>query len=97
MRKSNQEIEQLEKIRKENEHKMEQAEQLRKEALENRVTVAKKWSSKLDKAMQTREEMERTKEDKLKFELERDEQGHLRNLDNLEATSNKAKSHLEKV
>jgi len=78
----------------ETEAKMDIADQLRKEALENIQKIAKKISEKFDKAAKTLEEMEKEKENKLKQQLEKDEEVLAKGKEILQMKVEKAKAEL---
>lgn len=68
-RKSTQEKAQLERLQRELEQKSETADQLRRQAIETRVSVAKKESEKVEKALSKIETMEKDKESELQHKM----------------------------
>jgi hypothetical protein len=97
-RKINQEKDLLEKYQKDLEHKSEQADLLRKQAILNKIQIAKKQSSKVEQVLQKYEEMEKDKENKLREELEKKDEMATQKVKELnEQTILKVKTHIDKV
>jgi len=85
------------KYLKEQDEKHGHAEQQRLKALSDRVVTAKKESSKLDKALQTREEIEKEKEEKLQKEMKHEDEAKQHALQLQQQHALKARQHNMKV
>lgn len=77
--------------------KQETAEQLRQKAIGEKVQVAKKWSDKLQKAMESREALESAEQARHGEKIERVNQVTANKEKTLEQTVEKAREHAKKV
>jgi hypothetical protein len=90
--------EQAQKLIETIENKQETAEQLRAQTIEKKISLAKKYSDKLDKALQHREEIAADKENKLRQDNElKLAQAQERVAELQEQILSKVKTHIQKV
>jgi dsRNA-specific ribonuclease len=79
------------------ESKLESAEQLRLKELNQKIEAARKVSNKIDKAKELRQKSQQQRERSIKDKLERVSIGSQKSQGFIEKTSQKAKTHIEKV